>query len=278
MNNILTCDLEDWYHASLMNSKFEEWDQYQQCVVRSTRKILDILDRTNTKITFFILGWIAERYPSIVETIYKAGHEIASHGYRHQLIYHLSPEEFNEDLKKSIHILSSVCGKKINGFRAPSWSINSRTHWAFTILAQNEILYDSSLFPFKTFLYGDNRNPRFSYNVTVDSKREIIEIPASAYELFGKRIPFSGGFYLRLIPYPLLKEFINSYNNNNQPAIIYFHPWEIDPDFPRIELSYKNRFIQYYNITVMEKKLKQLLKDYEFVSISQYFKKLKMKD
>jgi len=272
IKNILTCDIEDWYHTSLVNSKFEDWDRYSQRVLESTEKILEILDKTNTKITFFVLGWVAEKYPSLIQTISKTGHEIASHGYRHQLINNLSPDEFNQDLQKSISILSSICGKKINGFRAPSWSISRENEWVFKFLAQNQILYDSSLFPFKTFLYGNNNNPRFFYEINVNSEMKLFELPPSVGEIFGKRIPFSGGFYLRVLPYWLIKKFINSYNKKNQPAIIYFHPWEIDLDQPHVNLSLRDRFIQYYNISGMEKKLNLLLKDYQFVTVSQFLR------
>ena len=272
MQNILTCDMEDWYHTTLVNAKFEEWDLYPQRILDSTLRVLEILDKTKTKITFFALGWVAEKNPELIKTISDAGHEIASHGYRHRLITHLSPDEFNKDLKKSISVLSSACGKKIKGFRAPSWSIDSEKKWVFEFLSQNQILYDSSLFPFKTFLYGNNSHPRFMYEINVNSKIKLLELPPSVGEIYSKRIPFSGGFYLRVLPYWLIKKFINSYNRHCQPAIIYFHPWELDIDLPHVDLNFRDRFIQYYNIATMEKKLKLLLRDYQFVPISQFLR------
>ena len=272
IKNILTCDLEDWYHTTLVNAEFENWDEYDQRVLASTYKVLEILDKTDTKITFFVLGYVAEKYPKLIEEISNMGHEIASHSYRHCLVYDLTPDEFNEDLRKSIVILSSICGKKINGFRAPSWSIYKEKQWPLEILQDNEISYDSSLYPFKTFLYGNNDYPRFGHQIDVRNKKQLFELPPSVGEIAGKRVPFSGGFFLRLLPYWLLKGFINSYNRKNQPAVLYFHPWEIDEDQPKIDLKPRDKFIQYYNISSMAGKLSKLLEEYSFIPISQYFR------
>lgn len=277
IKNILTCDLEDWYHTTLVNAKFDEWGNYTQRVVDSTYKVLEILEKTNTKITFFVLGYVAEKYPKLIEEISNMGHEISSHSYRHRLVYDLTPEEFNKDLRKSIMILSSICGKKINGFRAPSWSINRDDGWFFDILRQNDIVYDSSLFPFKTFLYGDNHYPRICYSIKIDSDKEIIEFPPAVGKVFGNRIPFGGGVYLRTLPYWLLRRFVVSFTTMNEPAVLYFHPWEIDVEIPKIKLRLRDQFIQYFNISSMERKLKKLTKEFQFISIQQYMEEKSLK-
>ncbi len=269
IRNIMTCDLEDWYHTSLVNARQERWDQYQQRIISSTNKVLEILSETGTKITFFVLGYVAEKYPELIAEIHKEGHEIASHSYSHKLVYNLTPQQFDADLKKSISILSSICGEQIFGFRAPSWSVSKELDWFFEILAENNISYDSSLFPFKTFLYGDNKNPRFGHVISVSKKRNICEIPPSVGSIFSKRFPFSGGFYLRVLPYRLIKQFINSYNKNQNPVVMYFHPWELDINQPKINLKKRDKFIQYYNISTVEKKLKKILREYHFSPVIQ---------
>jgi polysaccharide deacetylase family protein (PEP-CTERM system associated) len=267
--NILTCDLEDWYHTTVVNAPFDEWEQYPQRVEDSARRVLELLDRSNTKITFFVLGYVAEKFPRLIEEISREGHEIASHSYRHRLVYNLSAEEFQEDLRKSISVLASITGKEVKGFRAPSWSIHQEQNRTFEVLAQNDIAYDSSLYPFKTFLYGDNSYSRFGRSIATQSGKFVYEMPPAVGQLFGRRVPFGGGFYLRTLPYWMIKKFIRSFNKIDQPAMIYFHPWEIDTDQPRLDLNTRDRFIQYYNISTMEVKLTQLLKDYEFGQVEQ---------
>lgn len=274
IQNIITCDLEDWYHPSLINGDVSQWDQFEPRIIEPTERILDILRAKKSKATFFVLGYIAERFPDLVKRIHDEGHEIASHGYNHELVYNQSPEEFRRDLRRSLEILSKLTGDDIRGYRAPSWSVKEEFAWFWKTLAEEDIWYDSSLFPLNTFLYGDSKTPRFIHERAIDNGAKLIEMPPTVMEYWGRRIPFSGGFYLRLLPLPLVKYFIRKLNKDNHPVIVYFHPWEIDKDQPRMPLSRKNYFIQYVNIQTMERKLIKLMDEFRFISMRHYFNQM----
>lgn len=271
MKNLLTFDIEDWYHPSLVGSDHSEWDQYEDRVIKPTFKILDMLSETGNKATFFVLGYIAQRFPAMVQRMKKDGHEIASHGYGHQVVYCLNRREFTDDLLRSKDILEEIIQDEIIGYRAPSWSLNEKTGWVWDILHDNGIIYDSSQFPFKTFLYGSLSNPRFLNKIEIEPGKEIIEIPPSVLEIFGKRIPFCGGFYFRVLPYWFIQYAIKKINGQeNQAALLYLHPWELDPSQPKLSIGIKHRFVQYYNLTRTEKKLARLLAGFKFISIKEH--------
>jgi polysaccharide deacetylase family protein (PEP-CTERM system associated) len=268
VRNIITIDYEDLLYANLLCEKIKKDNKEFDRLERSTNVILEILENNNTKATFFVVGKIAEKYPQLIERIIKCGHHIGSHSYNHSLVYNMTPSEFNQDLKKSISILENIINRKVECFRAPSWSYSNKINsWYWDILKQNNIKIDSSIFPTKNFLYGDPKAPRFI------NKREnnIIEIPPSTIKIFGKNIPFSGGFYLRIFPYFVIKRFIRVLNKLNVPVVVYVHPWEFDAeldvykDLPRI-----TRLITYYNISSNAHKLDKLLKDFNFYSIDEY--------
>ena len=267
MNNILTFDLEDWYHGNFIydNNRTDYFDR----VVEPTLKIINLLKETDNKATFFVLGCVADRYPQLIKKIHNEGHEIASHSYEHKLIYNLNRDEFAADIKKSVDILEKIIGEKICGYRAPYWSLHLKIDWAWNVLQENGLLYDSSLYPFKTYLYGDNKNPRFKYDLNNGS---LVEIPPSTLEIGRIRIPFCGGFYFRVLPYWFVKWSINRINKHDkQPAIFYLHPYEIDVKKPRSSQGFKNNFILHANIKKAEKKLLKLLMDFKFVSIRDYY-------
>ena len=271
MFNILTFDIEDWYHAKLVHRSVSEWQNYKDRVVEPTLKILKLLSRTNNKATFFVLGYVAEMFPELVQKITNEGHEVASHSYGHQLIYNLNEKKFTEDLKRSKNIIEDILGEQILGYRAPSWSFNESTAWVWNILYENGFRYDSSLFPFKVFLYGSNSHPRFLHQKEIEQGKVIFEIPPSVIERFGKRIPCSGGFYFRTLPYWFIRFALNCINKKeHQPAVVYLHPWEIDLDQPRFTIGLRNRFIQYHNLNKTEIKLKHLLNEFKFTSIKDY--------
>ncbi|MEW6457428.1 MAG: polysaccharide deacetylase family protein [Acidobacteriota bacterium] len=265
MINLLTFDIEEWFHANYdvvdLLGKFGEDERLKF----NTQRFLSLCERHNARATFFILARTAEKYPDIVLMIKEKGHEIATHGYSHVLVYKQSPEEFEEDLKRSIDVLQGITGEKIVGYRAPSWSSYQNFDWFFRILERNEIIYDSSIFPMKTFLYGDRYAERFPYRIN-----NIIEIPATTLNLLGMRVPFSGGFYLRFFPYSFIKMGIKNLNKQNQPAMIYLHPREIDDLTPKLDLPFKERFIHYVNLKTAEKKLDRLLESFKFSSIKDY--------
>lgn len=267
--NILTIDVEDWY----MDIDISTWDSYEDRIVQSTQKILGMLDETNTNATFFVLGYVAEHFPELVEEIKDKGHEIATHGYSHTSIMKQTPSEFEKDLSKSVKILEGITKDKIKGHRACEFSIVEGTSWAIDILKKNGLKYDSSVFPVKTHLYGVPDAPLFPYRISSsnikisdDPEADFLEFPLSVYGIpvMHKNIPVAGGFYLRFLPYWFIRLAIRKINKIGQPAIFYVHPWEFDPAQPKIK---EVKGGHYYNLSNTEKKFKRLLKDFEFASI-----------
>lgn len=263
MINALSIDVEDWYQTAVFDLKVEQWDDHKSRVYCNTERIIEILSAYNVKATFFIVGWIAQRYPEVVKLISDRGHEIAAHGYYHKLVYRQSREEFKEDLIKTIVAIEKIYNKKIIGYRAPAWSIDERTLWALDMLKEQGIKYDSSIMIFKTYLYGYPSGPRYPEYI----RDNMMEFPASTIRLLRKNIPFSGGFYLRLLPYSIIKHWLKKLNRNGKPGLVYIHPWEIDSQRQKYPLGMKDRFIQYYNCKTVEKKLVRLIKDFQFAPI-----------
>ena len=266
--NILTIDVEDWY----MDTDISTWDCYEDRTVESTNKILKILNELNIQATFFVLGYVAEHFPGLVEEIKDKGHEIATHGYSHTSIKKQTPSEFEMDLLKSIRTLEQITKDKIRGHRACEFTITEETSWAIDIMKKNGLKYDSSIFPVKTPLYGVPTATLYPYhisssNITRDNPEEdFLEFPLSVYKIpiVHKNIPIAGGFYLRLFPYWFIKHAIRKINKIGQPAIFYIHPWEFDPKQPRID---ELKGYHYYNLPRTETKFKKLLKDFKFISV-----------
>lgn len=270
----LTFDIEDWFQVENLKSNIakEDWEEKNLRVKKNTQNILNILERQNTKATFFMLGWIAEKVPELVKEIHNNGHEIASHGYGHQLVYDLSPEEFKSDLLKSKNIIESIIGDNIYGYRAPSFSI---TGWALDILKEEGFIYDSSLFPAATH----DRYSKLDLNIKKDGFIKLLdnglkEINISTLNLLNKELPWGGGGYFRLLPYWLFKLGYKKLYKEKKGAIFYFHPWELDSEQPRInniKASYK--FRHYYGLHKSEKKIEKLVSDFEFMPIIKYLDK-----
>lgn len=264
--NILTFDIEEWYQANYPGLVRESGDFEDTRLEENICRLLELCQQHQAKATFFILGTTAEKYPSLVPMIKSHGHEIACHGYHHNLIYNLSPSEFDSELKRALQILESQAGEKIIGFRAPSWSIRKDMIWFFSLLEKYGLVYDSSLFPLKTFLYGEKRaNPRPHFI------GQLLELPPSTINISLVKIPFSGGFYFRVLPYFLIKKGIKRLNEEGLPAIVYLHPREIDPNSPRLPLPLKPRFIHYFGLKRALAKFQTLLRDFRFTSIRDYF-------
>ncbi|MFX1277703.1 MAG: polysaccharide deacetylase family protein [Promethearchaeota archaeon] len=271
MKNILTIDFEDWYQ----DLNFNCWNSFEDRLFQNTTRLLSILNKKKSTATFFILGYNALRFPSIIETIIENGHEIAVHGYNHLDLTNQQPSEFEQDLTETLHILKNICKEKIECFRAPYFSLTQNTSWILDILKNHDIKYDSSIFPVKTPLYGVPDAPQFPYyicsnNITRKSdSKEIFEFPISTIKLscFNRNIPIGGGFFLRFFPYKFIKIAIQLIHKQQQPAIFYFHPWELDHLQPKIS-SYK--WWKYYNLNNSEKKFKKLLDDFDFISIRDY--------
>lgn len=268
--NILQIDVEDWY----CDLDFNDWNFYKPRVVQATNKILSILKETNNKATFFVLGYVAERFQNLIKKIDDEGHEVASHGYQHKRILEQTPQEFEKDLLKSIKILEKITGKKIKGYRAPQFTIVKETLWALDIIRKNGLKYDSSIFPVKTPLYGISNSPLYPCCIPNDknsSKKPLLEIPLSVYKIpfIKKKIPIAGGFYLRFLPYFFIKHAIKKINKNGNVAVCYIHPWELDPEKPKIKSL---KWYHYYRLKSTEKKFRKLLKDFKFISTEEWIK------
>lgn len=269
--NILQIDVEEWYS----DLDIKDWGSYENRIVQSTNKLLSILKERNVQATFFVLGYVAEHFPELVERIKDGNHEIGSHGYSHTPITRQTPSEFEEDLLKSIRILEKITGDKILGYRAPQFTVVEKTSWAIDIMKKNGLEYDSSIFPVKTHLYGVPDALLYPYHISSSNikkdehEEDFLEIPLSVYKIPGikKNIPIAGGFYLRFFPYRFIRHAIKKINKANHPAVCYLHPWELDPEQPRISSL---KCYHYYRLHSTEKKFKKLLRDFEFTSTKRW--------
>jgi polysaccharide deacetylase family protein (PEP-CTERM system associated) len=240
--------------------------------------LLNILHNNHIKATWFVLGWVAEKYPEIIQEINHFGHEIACHSFHHKRIDTMTPDEFRKDTERAINAIFKAVGNQPLGYRAPSWSINDSNTWAFEILSEFGFRYDSSIFPIKHDIYGWPDGPRFSFKMKFNNGNSLIEIPATTYRLFGKNIPLGGGGYFRHSPYWYTKNLINNLNSKNHPVVFYVHPWEIDGDLPRIEgLSMINKFRSYSSTTLLKHKMIKMIKQFDFTTFADYLQLFKMK-
>ncbi len=274
--NAISVDVEDWFHVSLFRHHIrpQEWERLESTVVENVCRILNLFAQYNVRATFFILGWVAERYPEIVVAIQEQGHEIASHGYAHQIIYEQTPRAFYADVQHSLKVLQDITGEKIRGYRAPSYSITRESLWAWETLVDLGLEYDSSVFPVRHDVYGIADAPRFPFKIRVKGKGELIEFPISTTKILGKNIPIAGGGYLRLYPYWFFQRGIQQLNAAGAPAIIYFHPWEIDPHIPRIAVGHLRRLRHYGNLALTEERLVRLLRQFRFGTVQQVLKRI----
>lgn len=273
MRNALTIDVEDYFHVAAFRREIrvEDWDHYPLRVVDSTWRVLDVLDEAGVKATFFVLGWVAMRAPGLVTEIRNRGHEVASHGFAHQLVYELGEEKFRQDVRRAKALLEDLTGEKVKGYRAPSYSITAKSLWALDVLIEEGFSYDSSIFPIYHDLYGIPDAKRFPH-VIERPAGSIREFPIST--LGGKkyRLPVGGGGYLRLFPVTLVRrafEYING--REKQPAVLYFHPWELDPDQPRVRTGWKSRFRHYVNLEKTLGKVTYLVRSLPFAPMKEVF-------
>ncbi|MFQ5863390.1 MAG: XrtA system polysaccharide deacetylase [Candidatus Brocadiales bacterium] len=263
--NALTVDVEDYFQVSNMESVVDRssWKSYSLRVVPNTRKILSILEEFGVKGTFFVLGWVAEEVPELVEEIAKGGHEIACHGYDHQLVYRQGCHSFREDVLKARRIIEGITSVPLFGYRAPNFSITEGSRWALDILVEEGFLYDSSTLCTEP----QDGNPSI-YKIKTNGTGSIIEFPISTVNLAGKPIVPTGGGYLRLFPLGIMKWAISGLNEKGYPAMVYLHPWELDPQQPRLPVGGLRRFRHYVNLSSTEEKLKGLLEEFDFSTAS----------
>ncbi len=272
MLNALSIDVEDYFHVEAFATRIspDDWSTFTPRVEKNVNLILEILAKYETKATFFVLGWVAELFPHLVRQIVKAGHEIGCHGYAHQHIHRQTPEQFRHDICAARQCLMDQIQQPVDCYRAPSFSITISTLWALDVLAEEGFKIDSSIFPVRHDLYGIPDADRFPH-----WKNRIFEFPPTTIRRANSNFGVAGGGYLRLLPYGITRWAIREVNEiEGQPAMVYFHPWELDPEQPRIAAPLRSRLRHYTNLAGMQEKIERLLTDFRFSTISEVCKKL----
>jgi polysaccharide deacetylase family protein (PEP-CTERM system associated) len=272
VENILTVDVEDWFHICGVERLLPEvsWPRLESRVTTNTMKILEVLRQKRVKATFFVLGFVAERHPDLIEEIDRAGHEIATHGYAHRRVYTMSPGRFRQDLLRAVSILSAITGTPVKGYRAPEWSIRDDSLWALDILQQEGFEYDSSMAPLP--IIGNPDYAMIPHRLTLDHGH-LWELPPLAAATPLVNLPLGGGWGLRVFPYSLIRSTILKLNKQGQPAVIFLHPREFDRDNPRVRLPLVKRFVLDARIERTGERLERLLNDFDFTSVSAVIRK-----
>lgn len=269
--NAMTVDVEDYFHVSAFEASVSRagWSALESRVRRNTERLLDLFAAHDVRATFFVLGWVAERDPGLVRQIAAAGHEIGSHGFGHRLVYDQSPEEFRRDLRQSRAAIEAASGAPIFGYRAPSFSITGRSLWALDIIREEGFIYDASIFPIRHDRYGLPSSPRHVYRIEPEIGA-LWECPGSTVRIAGTNLPVAGGGYFRLLPYAWTRWGISRLNRRERrAAIFYLHPWEIDPDQPRMPASRLSTFRHYRNLRKTEPRLRRLLDEFAFAPLAE---------
>ena len=258
----LSVDLEDYFQVEAFASGIprSRWPMFTSRVRHSTARVLELLERSRCRATFFVLGWVAEREPALIREIAEAGHELACHSHLHRPLYQLTPSEFRDDLRRSRGMIEDVGGTKVVGFRAPTFSVTRKSLWALEVLADEGFEYDSSIFPIRHDRYGIPDAPRWVHERSLPSGQRIWELPLSTVRMGGVNLPFGGGGYLRLLPMSFTRWAIErTHRREGRPVMVYFHPWELDPDQPRLPGSWKSRFRHYRGLAKTEERLQEIL-------------------
>lgn len=278
--NALTVDLEEHFQVSNFDHVIDRqsWDAQPSRVEDSAGRLLDLFARHEARATFFVLGWVAERHPALIRRIRDAGHEIACHGFGHQLVYELGPERFREDLSRARRTIEDACGVAVRGYRAPSYSVTERSLWALDILVEQGFEYDSSIFPVRHHRYGIPEFPRHPRRLVLSSGASIDEFPLTTVRLGGVNLPMAGGAYLRFMPAALFRWGFGHVVNQGEPAVLYLHPWEIDAEQPRLETSLKIRINHYFNLARTLPRLARLIDAHPFAPIVEVLDRLRASD
>jgi polysaccharide deacetylase family protein (PEP-CTERM system associated) len=269
-SNALTVDVEDYFQVSAFRDQvaYDAWSEHESRVVANTLRVLDLFDAAAVRGTFFVLGWVAERYPSLTVEIAARGHEIGCHGYSHSLIYQQSRDDFAQETRRAKGLLEDQSGQAVNGYRAASFSITDASRWALDVLVDAGFAYDSSMFPVRHDLYGSSVEATGPHRITTPDGSELVEFPMTARSICGVAIPISGGGYFRLYPYRLSASLLARVNRDGEPFVFYLHPWELDPAQPRIPAPLKSRLRHYTNLHSCERKLRTLLGDFRFAPMA----------
>lgn len=268
MRNALSVDVEDYFHASALEVPGASWDLLEHRVSRNTEALLALFADADTKATFFVLGWVAERYPGLLRQIALQGHEIACHGYSHRRIFDQSPDEFTAETRKAKSLLEDITGRAVTGYRAASFSVTAETLWALEVLHDLGFEYDSSIAPIHHASYGIPDAALRPHCRMMASGGMLIEVPPAALDLGAVRVPVGGGAYFRLWPYAFTRLAIRSINRRSEPFVFYLHPWEIDPEQPRVATHVLSRCRHYFNLSRTQARLRRMLDDFDFEPIS----------
>lgn len=265
VTNVFSVDLEDWFQGlTSTNPQVARWPSFESRVVPATTRLLALLRTYRVQATFFVLGYVADHHPALIEQICQEGHEIGVHGYYHRFVHHLTPAQFQQELEQSIAAVVRITGVQPKGHRAPYFSINAQTPWAFACLQAAGLVYDSSVFPIRSLLYGFPGAPRFPYWV---AEHNLVEFPVSTLRGGGTNWPVAGGFYLRILPYPATRWAIRRLNAQQQPAILYIHPWELDTEQRYAAVTPRERLTHYGGRRGLEAKLHRLFQEFRFTTM-----------
>jgi polysaccharide deacetylase family protein (PEP-CTERM system associated) len=268
--NAMTIDVEDYFHVSAFDGVVprRRWDTLESRVCANTDRVLSVLEAAGVRGTFFVLGWVAVRHPDLVRRIAAQGHEIASHGFAHRLVYDQTLTAFREDVTRAKRVLEEAAGTEVRGYRAPSYSITPRSLWAIDILIEAGYTYDASIFPIHHDRYGIPVSARHPYRIERDAG-SVLEVPGSVARVLGMNLPVGGGGYFRILPYAWTRWGLDRINRGEgRAAVFYLHPWELDPDQPRLAAGLLSRFRHYRNLHLTEQRLRRLLDDFSFAPIA----------
>ncbi|WP_263834168.1 XrtA system polysaccharide deacetylase [Salinibacter sp.] len=269
VSSVFSIDVEDWYQG--IEIPMDQWDGFERRVEDSMSRLLDLMARYDVTATCFVLGRVAEEHPQLVQRIHEAGHEIATHGYSHAKVYDLTPERFRRELRRSIDLLQDLTGEPVRGHRAPYFSITKESLWALDILAQEGIRYDSSIHPVLNWRYGIPDADRTPSVIDTPNGEQLLEAPVSTYPLYNVNVPCGGGAYLRIYPYWLQRTLLRRIEKRGEHVGIYVHPWEVDPNHPRLDLPFRVSTTHYWNLDSTFPKLERLFQDFTFESYRDAF-------
>jgi polysaccharide deacetylase family protein (PEP-CTERM system associated) len=275
LDNALSIDVEEYYHAVIFGEAINgrAVDGLESRVEASIERVLTLLASYDVKATFFVLGEVAACHPTMVRKIAGEGHEIACHGYQHELVSRQTPQQFRADIHRAKALLEDIAGELVLGYRAPNFSIGHAQTWAYDILLEEGFRYDSSVYPILHDRYGDRTAPRFPYEVRRNGHGKLVEFPIGTTRLLGVNLPIGGGGYFRLLPLALIRRGIKRVNTREgQPIVFFFHPWELDPGQPRPSMPWRHRFRHYVGLQREEAKLSRLLRDFRFSTIRRIFR------
>lgn len=273
MKNLLSVDYEAWFHflGDSGSPPYEAWNSLDTRLERNTDRLLGLLE--GFSVTFFVLGWVADRHPFLVKKISDAGHEIASHGYGHELVFELGPEKFREDIRRAKNLLEDMIGKPVYGYRAPGFSIRNTELWALDIICEEGFIYDSSIFPALRSMGGIDNFNRFPQRLKCNSGH-LIELPVSTTIIIGKPIAFCGGGFFRFSPFWYMNKEILELNAEGIPGIVYVHPQDFDPAQPRMDLQFHHYVMYYYGLKNAENKFNKLLHNFQWQGFYEYTKRM----